>query len=67
MLRFRQVKSIQKTASVHANVHNHFKQERHLVGRQTYEGPPPWLSGRISWPEDCVIWGGPRRPETSCD
>jgi putative transposase len=35
MLRFRQMKSLQKFASVHANVHNHFNQERHLVDRQT--------------------------------
>ncbi|MBO9602820.1 MAG: IS6 family transposase [Novosphingobium sp.] len=37
MLRFRQMKSLQKFASVHANVHNHFSQERHLVDRQTYK------------------------------
>jgi putative transposase len=36
MLRFRQMKSLQKFASVHANVHNHFNFERHLVDRQTY-------------------------------
>src|ERR671910_124200 len=30
MLRFRQMKSLQKFASVHANVHNHFSLERHL-------------------------------------
>src|SRR3546814_4818848 len=36
MLRFRQMKSLQKFASVHANLHNHFNQERHLVDRQTY-------------------------------
>jgi putative transposase len=35
MLRFRQMKSLQKFASVHANVYNHFSQERHLVDRQT--------------------------------
>jgi putative transposase len=35
MLRFRQVKSLQKCASVHANVHNHFNLERHLVDRKT--------------------------------
>lgn len=35
MLRFRQLKSLQKFASVHVNVHNHFNQERHLVDRQT--------------------------------
>ena len=37
MLRFRQMKSFQKFASVHANVHNHLNQERHLVDRQTYK------------------------------
>lgn len=37
MLRFRQMKSLQKFASVHANVHNHFNQERHLVSRQEYK------------------------------
>jgi len=37
MLRFRQMKSLQKFASVHANVHNHFSQERHLVDRRTYK------------------------------
>jgi len=37
MLRFRQMKSLQKFASVHANVHNHFQLERHLVDRDTYK------------------------------
>ena len=37
MLRFRQMKSLQKFASVHANVHNHFASERHIVDRQTYK------------------------------
>ncbi len=36
MLRFLRMKSLQKFASVHANVHNHFSLERHLVDRQTY-------------------------------
>ena len=36
MLRFRQMKTLQKFASVHANVHNHFSLERHLIDRQTY-------------------------------
>lgn len=35
MLRFRRLKTLQKFASVHANVHNHFNQARHLVYRQT--------------------------------
>jgi putative transposase len=37
MLRFRRMTSLQKFASVHANVHNHFSLERHLVDRQTYQ------------------------------
>jgi putative transposase len=37
MLRFRQMKSLQKFASVHANVYNHFNLDRHLIDRQTYK------------------------------
>ena len=37
MLRFRQMKSLQKFATVHANVHNHFNLERHLVDRRIYK------------------------------
>ncbi|WP_267382853.1 MULTISPECIES: IS6 family transposase [unclassified Sphingomonas] len=37
MVRFRRMKTLQKFASVHANVHNHFSLERHLVDRQTYK------------------------------
>jgi putative transposase len=37
MQRFRKMKSLQKFASVHANIHNHFSSERHLIDRQTYK------------------------------
>jgi len=37
MIRFRRMKSLQKFAFVHANVHNHFNSERHLTDRQTYK------------------------------
>ena len=37
MLRFRQMKSLQKFTSVHANVHNHFNLERHLVDRKAFK------------------------------
>ena len=37
MQRFRRMKSLQKFASVHANVHNHFNIDRHLIDRQTYK------------------------------
>jgi putative transposase len=36
MLRFRRMKTLQKFASVHGSVHNHFQQERHLVSREIY-------------------------------
>jgi len=37
MQRFRRMKTLQKFSSVHAQVHNHFTQERHLIDRQTYK------------------------------
>ncbi len=37
MQRFRRIKTLQKFSSVHAQVHNHFTQERNLVDRQTYK------------------------------
>src|ERR1039457_3701812 len=33
MQRFRSMKTLQKFSSIHAQVHNHFNQERHLVNR----------------------------------
>ena len=37
MLRFRSMKTLQKFSSVHAQVHNHFNLERHLVTREVYK------------------------------
>src|SRR5450432_3825577 len=37
MLRFRRMKTLQKFASVHGSVHNHFSQERHLISRKLYK------------------------------
>ena len=37
MIRFRRMKTLQKFASVHASVHNHFAQERHIVSRKIYK------------------------------
>jgi putative transposase len=37
MERFRSPKTLQKFSSVHAQVHNHFNQERHLVARRVYK------------------------------
>ena len=36
MARFRRMKTLQKFCAVHAQVHNHFAKERHLVSRQVY-------------------------------
>ena len=37
MQRFRSMRTLQKFSSVHAQVHNHCNQERHLVTRQVYK------------------------------
>ena len=37
MARFRGIKTLQKFAAVHASVHNHFNQERHLTGREIFK------------------------------
>ena len=37
MAKFRSAKSLQKLASIHSSVHNHFNQERHLYNRQTFK------------------------------
>lgn len=37
MAKFRSSKSLQKFASIHASVHNHFNQDRHLNSRQTFK------------------------------
>jgi putative transposase len=47
MLRFRQMKTAQEFASVHANIHNHISLERHLIDRQTY--PERRSAARAEW------------------
>ena len=37
MLRFRRMHTLQKFSTVHAPVHNHFNQERHLISRDIYK------------------------------
>jgi putative transposase len=37
MQRFRSLRTLQKFSSVHAQVHNHFNQERHLANRHAYK------------------------------
>jgi len=37
MARFRDIRTLQKFASAHASIHNHFNLERHLIPRETYK------------------------------
>ncbi len=37
MAKFRDVKTLQKFASVHASIHNHFNQDRHLTRRDIFK------------------------------
>ena len=37
MQRFRQMRSLQKFASVHSSIHNHFNQERHFYSRANFK------------------------------
>ena len=37
MLRFRRMRSLQVFVAVHASVHNHFNQERHLYSRANFK------------------------------
>ena len=37
MAKFRDIKTLQKLASAHASIHNHFNQDRHLDRRDIYK------------------------------
>ena len=37
MVKFRDVKTLQKSAAVHASIHNHFNLERHLTRREIFK------------------------------
>ncbi len=37
MSKFRDVKTLQKFASVHALIHNHLNLDRHLIPRETFK------------------------------
>jgi putative transposase len=54
MLRFRQMKTLQKFSAVHAAFHNHFNQDRHLISRDDYKDRrsaalAEWI-GLLLWP-----------------
>ena len=63
------MKTLQKFASVHANVHNHFNSERHLVDRQTYKQRRS--AALAEWQQlmslsGALLMAKLRQPETSC-
>ncbi|MCP4199167.1 MAG: IS6 family transposase [Proteobacteria bacterium] len=37
MAKFRSIKTLQKFTAIHASIHNHFNQERHLYSRQNFK------------------------------
>ncbi len=37
MAKFRDVKTLQKFAAIHASIHNHFNQDRHLNRRDIFK------------------------------
>ena len=37
MARFRNIKTLQKFAAIHASIHNHFHQNRHLTRRDIFK------------------------------
>ncbi|MEO7278215.1 MAG: hypothetical protein ABIW33_09360 [Sphingomicrobium sp.] len=62
------MKTMQKFASIHANVRDHFNFERNLVDRQIF-----WkrrcaaLASGVIWPhEHRSVWASSRPQETSC-
>ncbi len=56
MARFRDIKTLQKFASAHASIHNHFDQDRHLNRRDIFKqnrsaawsAPIEWSSLNVS-------------------
>ena len=50
MQRFRSMRSLQKFASVHASVCNHFNQERALYSRRQFQAEPSRRSRRVARP-----------------
>jgi putative transposase len=53
MAKFRDVKTLQKFASAHASIHNHFNLDRHLSAEKSSSMPVPlrWPNGVNSRPE----------------
>ncbi len=52
MLRFRRMRTLQKFASIHASIHNHFNQERHLYSRQNFKANR--IAALAEWRQLCA-------------
>jgi len=57
MSKFRDVKTLQKFAAVHASTFNHFNLDRHLNNRPPSSGtaPPRWPSG-VNWRREVSVF-----------
>ena len=53
MAKFRDAKSLQKFASIHSSLHNHFNQERQLYNRQTFELNR--TAALAEWRQTCAV------------
>jgi len=58
MSKFRDVNTLQKFASVHASIYNHFNLDRHLNCCETFKEnrAAAWPNGVSWWREICIIW-----------
>ena len=48
MAKFRDIKTLQKFAAIHASVHNHFNHERRPNRRDIFKTRPGHRSGRVA-------------------
>ncbi len=55
MAKFRDIKTLQKFASAHASIHNHFNHDRHLNRREIFK------QNRSAALAECVNWRPERR------
>jgi len=57
MLRFRQMRYLQKFVAVHPSVHNHFNQERNFYSRDNFKANR--ATALAEWRGLCaVLWAG---------
>ena len=47
MARFREIKTLQKSTTVHASIYNHFNHQHHLTRRDIFK--QPWATAVAEW------------------